>query len=88
MFELYDRCAGKVLLELMNMLDSRTTPSVDRLVVVTDNKRHAAIACEDPEPCVLNRIGVLELVNKQVLKAAPVVRQQLGVIAQQFVCTQ
>ena len=88
LFELDDRCAREVFLELMNMLYPRTTPSIDRLIVVADNKWYATISCENPEPCVLNRIGILKLINQQMLKAAPVVRQKLGVVAPQFVCTQ
>ena len=73
MLEFDDTCARKVLLELVNVFNACATPTIDGLVVITHNKRYAVTASQQPEPGVLNGVGVLEFVDEQMLEASPVV---------------
>ncbi len=71
------------------MLDARAAPAVDRLVIVADDERDGrVIAREQPQPRVLDGVGVLEFVHEQVPEPALVMRQQLGIVAPEFVGAQ
>ena len=71
------------------MLDAGAAPPIDRLIVVADDERHAVVvAGKQSQPRVLDRVGVLELVDQQVSKAAAVMRQQFRIVSPQFVCAQ
>ena len=70
------------------MLDTGAAPAVYRLVIIADGERNAARAGKQPKPGVLDRVGVLELVDQQVPEAPPIVREQLGIVAPQLVGAQ
>ena len=74
----------EVLAEGAQVLDPRTAPAVDRLVVVADRERRALGAHEELRPGVLYRVGVLELIHQHMLEAAAVVREQLRLVAPQL----
>jgi hypothetical protein len=84
LLELYDQGSRKILLETVNVLDACATPAINRLVIIADRERHAVTAGKQPQPCVLDRVRILELVYQQMLEATPVMRQQRFVIPQQF----
>ena len=88
LLEFDDRSTRKVFLKLMNVLDARAAPAIDRLVIVADDEGYAFGAGKNSEPRILNCVGVLKLVNEQMLKAASVMREQLGVVAPQLVRAQ
>ena len=50
-----------------------------------DDERDAGVACEQAQPGVLDGIGILKLVNQDVLKALSVMLQQFGILQPQFV---
>ena len=48
MFKLDHRRRGKIFLELIDVLDPCTAPSIDRLIVVANDERNAVLAGEQP----------------------------------------
>ena len=69
-----------------------TAEGINTLVIVTHRKHCTAILCQRPcklfDPCVLQFVGVLELVNQNVAKAPAVMFTDRIVIAQKFIRTQ
>ena len=61
---------------------------VDRLVVVADAEIPGAAGCEELEPAVLQAVGVLELVDQDVLEALAVVAAQDLVAPEQLIAAQ
>ena len=58
--------------------------SVDRLVVVADREDRGILTGEEPEPAVLQRVGVLEFVYEQVREAALIMLAQHVVVGQKL----
>src|SRR5205814_742716 len=54
----------------------RATEGVDRLIVVTDREYRRLRPAEELEPTVLQRIGVLEFIDEDVIEPALVVLAQ------------
>ena len=79
-----DPGAGKILLEVLDVLDARAAPAVDRLVVVADHEYRRFGPGQQPQPGVLDGIGVLELVHQDMTEAALVVPADVVVVANQF----
>ena len=73
---------------LMDVLDLRPAPAVNRLVVVADHHQAVAALAEQAQPGVLHGVGVLELVDQNMPEALLVMRQQARVIAPQVERTQ
>ena len=48
MLEFYDGGAWKVLLKAINVLYTRAAPTIDGLIIVTDNERNTLLAGEQP----------------------------------------
>ena len=67
-FEADDAGAGKIALELEDVADLGAAPAVDRLVVVTDAADVAPLLGEQAKPQVLGDIGVLVLVDEEILE--------------------
>ena len=88
MLELNDLRGREVLLKPENVLDPCATPAVYGLVVIADDERHAGISGEQPQPGVLNRVGVLELIDEQMAEATPIMCEQLGAVAPQLMRAQ
>ena len=57
-----------MLLERVDIFYLRTTPAVNCLVIVTDNKNMILAAREGTNQGVLNAVGVLKLINQQMAK--------------------
>jgi hypothetical protein len=72
--------ARKVAQEMLHVLDTCTAPAVDRLVVVADDKDLSGLPGQHANPRVLQRVGVLELVDQQVPIAVAVVVEQCFVV--------
>jgi hypothetical protein len=77
-----------VATKLIQILDTRAAPTINGLIVVADGERHALRSCEQRQPLVLNRIGILKLVYQDMPKPSLVVLQQTGVIAPELVGTE
>ena len=70
------------------MLDAGPAPAVDGLVVVADREYLRATTGQQPQPGVLEPVGVLELVHQQMAEPGAVMLQQLGVRQQQLLGAQ
>ena len=83
---------GRVDVELFHqrghVADVRAAEPVDALVVVADGKHCRVAACHEFEPGVLQFVGVLELVDQNVVEAVLVVLAQNFVVLQHFVAAE
>ena len=79
---------GEVALELLHVGDLRAAESVDRLVVVAHGEHRGVRTRQHPQPLVLQRVRVLELVDQQVREAPLVVSAQRVVAGEQLVAAQ
>ena len=86
--EAHHERAGKVFAELVDVFHLGTTPAVNALVVVAHHERRTARARNEPQPLVLQRVGVLEFVDQHVREAVAVVREDIGMVAQEFIAAQ
>ena len=68
LLEPHDRGVGKILVEVEDVADVGAAPSVDRLIVVADDADVAVLAAEELDQLVLRAIGVLVLVDEDVLE--------------------
>ena len=73
---------------MLDVFDARAAPAVNGLVIVAHHHKLAVLAGEDTQPGVLDGIGVLELVHQNMLKAALVVFEYLGVLEPQLMSAQ
>ena len=64
---------GEVLLKLKNVADVGATPGVDRLILVSHGANIVVLARQHAHEFVLGAVGVLVLVDQQVLEAPVVV---------------
>ena len=78
------RGVGERLLELEDVADVRAAEPVDRLVGVADHADVAVLGGEHHDQLVLGGVRVLVLVDEHVAGTAPVVREHLGVLAEQL----
>ncbi len=78
----------ELALELGHVGGVGAAEGVDRLVVVADREQRRVRAGEQLQPAVLQRVGVLEFVDQDVLEAVLIVLAQRLVAVQQFVGAQ
>ncbi len=83
-FQPDDAGALEVLLEAQDVFHLGAAPGIDRLVVVADAADVAVALGEQPQPEVLDQIGVLVLVHQDVAEAAVVIGQHIRLRAQDF----
>ena len=81
--EPHHRGAGKIVLEAQDVVDLGAAPAVDRLVVVADAAEVVPALRQQPQPQVLDHVGVLVLVDQHVPEAVLVLRQHVRVLAEQ-----
>jgi hypothetical protein len=74
--------------EALDVLDLRAAPAVDRLVVVTDRDDGNMLTGQHPQPRVLDRVRVLELVDENLPETLLVMRQHLRRLQPQLVGAQ
>ena len=72
----------------MDVLHPGPTPAVDRLVIIAHGGDMGAAARKNPEPGVLDGVGVLELVHQKLGEAALVVGQERGVLEPKLMAAQ
>ena len=85
MFEFDGRVDVELFHQRGHVADVRAAEPVDALVVVADGKHCRVAACHEFEPGVLQFVGVLELVDENVVEAVLVVLAQDFVALQHFV---
>ncbi len=73
---------AEIALEMLHVGDVGAPERVDGLVVVADREHRRLRPGEQPQPAVLQRVRILELVDEQVREAAAVVLAQ-GIVAGQ-----
>ncbi len=82
LLELDHRRVGVIAVEAEEVFRLGAAPAVDRLVVIPDDAQVAAHACQVPHQGVLHAVGVLELVDEDVLVTVGEPRADLGILAQ------
>ena len=75
-FEPDDFRARKIALEPQNVVDVGAAPAVDRLIVVADAADVAMPGGEQPQPQILDVVGVLIFVDQDVAEAALILFEQ------------
>lgn len=88
LFEADDRAARVVALEVGHVADIGAAKGVDGLVVVAHREDGCPAAGQQLEPLVLQRVGVLELVDQDMAEAPLVMLAHRRVAHQQFVGAQ
>ena len=83
LFEADDLGAGEILFELQDVADLGPAPAVDRLVVVADAADVGAALGEQAQPQILGHVGVLVLVDQQVLEALVILGEDVVVGGEQ-----
>ncbi|MNH92833.1 hypothetical protein D3C73_454200 [compost metagenome] len=83
--QLDDPGARKILFEAQDVVDFRTSPSIDRLVVVTDAadvlRYVLGSLCQQAQPHILCSIGVLILVDQNIAEFFVIFLQQVRRLA-------
>ena len=74
--------AGEIVLEAQDVVDLGPAPAIDRLVVVADHAEIARTLRQQPQPQILRNVGVLIFVHQHVAEAILVLRQHVGVLAE------
>ena len=74
----------EVAAEFVDVLDLGAAPAIDGLVVVTDDSDRIVLVRQQPQPGVLNTVGILEFVHQNVPEAALIVATQILVVAEQL----
>ena len=77
------RDLGERVLELQDVAEVGAAEPVHRLVAVTDDADVLVTAGEQQDDLVLGLVGVLVLVDEDVLEAPPIVIEDVGVLAEQ-----
>ena len=78
----------ELALEVGHVADVGAAEGVDRLVVVADAEIPGAAAREELQPAVLQAVGVLELVDQDVLETLAVVAAQDLVAPEQLIAAE
>jgi len=69
---------------MTHILDLRAAPAVDRLIVVSDHEQLIPVAGKQAHQGILQRIGVLELIDQNMSEALLVVGASGVIVAQKF----
>ena len=72
----------------LDVLYSRTSPTIDRLVIVTDRNHRDRLTRQYPQPGVLNRVGVLKLIDQNRVETLLIVLQRFRRLQPQLMGTQ
>ena len=88
LFQPHHLGVGVVALETLHVLHLGPTPAIDGLVVVPHQEKVVPLPGQQPQPGVLDGVGVLKLVHQDVGEALLVVVADVGSVAQQLVGAQ
>ena len=72
----------------MDIFDPRTSPGIDRLIIVTNRSHTGVRARKQTNPCILNGIGILEFIDQYLPKTVAVVTENGGVVQPEFMGAQ
>ncbi len=75
--------AGIVTFKTKDVADFRTTPAIDRLVVVTNHTEVAMPGSEQMDQSILNLVGILKFVDQNVMKSLTILFKDGGMIFEQ-----
>ncbi|PAV72124.1 hypothetical protein WR25_11663 [Diploscapter pachys] len=78
LFEADHLGAGKILLELQDVFDLCAAPRIDGLIIVADAGDVLACLGEQPQPQILDDVGVLIFVHHDVFEAFLIRPQHIG----------
>ena len=78
----------EILLQVLHVGGRCAAEGVDRLVVVADRENRVVRAGQQPQPLILQPVGVLEFIDQDVAEAAAVMLAQDFVFRQQLVAAQ
>ena len=84
LLETHDVRVRKVLLEVEDVANVGAAPAVDRLIVIAHDAEIAVPAREMPDEHVLRAIGILILVDEDVLEPALVLLEFARIVAEQL----
>ena len=88
MFEFDGRVDVEFFHQRGHVADVCAAETVDALVIVADGKDGGIVAGNQFQPCVLQLVGVLELIDQNVIEAVLVVLAQDFVVLQHFVAAE
>ena len=74
--------AGKILLEAQDVVDLRSAPAIDRLVVIPHAANIIVPLRQQPQPQILRHVGVLILVHQDVAEPVVVVGEHFLVLGE------
>ena len=78
MFQTYRFGAGEIPAEMLNIFDSCAAPAVNRLIIIANRGDFCFTSCQNPEPGILNGIGILKLIHQNMLETLLIMAQQSG----------
>ena len=78
---------GIVTLKILDILYLRTAPAVNGLIIITHHKQIVPLPGQQPQPGILDRVGILEFVHQDMGKALLIVLQNVRAITPQLVRT-
>ena len=84
LFEADNPGVGKILLQLMHILNPGTTPAINGLIVITHCSDLLVLLRQQFEPAVLDGVTILEFINQDVLEALLVGLPQRFILLQKF----
>ena len=82
LFQLDDIGTRKVALEIAHVADFGAAEFVNTLVVIADGKHGRTAAREQPDPAILQLIGILKFIDQNELEAFAIVFAQCCVLAE------
>ena len=74
----------EIAAEFVDVLDLGAAPAIDGLVIIADDGDGVIVVGQQPQPGVLDAVGILELVHQDVAEATLIVTAQVVVVAEQF----
>ena len=84
-------CAREILFKAQNVRNLRPAPRIDALVVITDTADVFAFLRQQPQPEILDSVGILIFINKDIFELrliffedVPVIFQQVQAMQQQI----
>ena len=75
--------ARKIRLEAQDVVDLGAAPAIDRLIVVADATDVLAPLRQQPQPQILDRVGVLIFVDEHIFEPVLILFQDLGIFAKE-----
>ncbi len=78
----------KITQEMLNVLNLRAAPTINGLIIIADDHHPGAVAGQQPDPGILNAVGILKFVHQDVGEPITVMLQDMGFIQPQLMGAQ